>query len=270
MFQKIKNDIKKDIMNGKNIKILQDTKKEIVCYTTKDYFDHFFQIKNPKCITEKWLKDNIIVTPDIESFIHTDHLAHWMITCVPKTMYLTLQKIIIIGDDENAFDYLSQKDETILHTELRSLLEEHDLPNENQFGIAWTNNDIIIVSLKNIINETNQMIQEGYLYDFEKFDCVNHEVTTTIVHELRHLAQNNPYLHLRYKDIEKDAEQYARKICDSLPKNPIVNNIENIYFDNSEMIYDELDEMELQECEMLNDEFERMHTESPYVITGSL
>ena len=78
----------------------------------------------------------------------------------------------------------------------------------------WYDACKVFVNIEEIIKVTKSMLEEGILYDYEVTDCINQGIIETLIHELRHLAQANPYLPeelLKQKgDDEEDAEQYAR------------------------------------------------------------
>ena len=62
----------------------------------------------------------------------------------------------------------------------------------------------------------------GSTKEEEARDCYNYGFVTTIIHELRHLAQQNPYLpedvlQQEDEDEEEDAEMFARNFCDDHP-----------------------------------------------------
>jgi hypothetical protein len=212
----IKKSIEDDIKNGLEVEILAESNDSIVVYDNADIMDRDYEIKNPNILTKDWLKEHTIITPSVNELpqkINVDKMIDWVYENIDKDMYLTLERIIICNDEEKDFDYLRDYND-----ELYSQLECNDLPSENQLGIMWYDASIVVVNFGTIIKTTNEMIEDGYLYEYEKNDNINYGLISTLAHEIRHLAQANPYLPedvlQQCGDDEEDAEQYAINICD--------------------------------------------------------
>lgn len=174
---------------------------------TRDY-----PLWNPDTMDESWMRSRILATPAAASKLNTEVIAKWIIQSIPKPMYFNLQRIVFVDDPENDFDWLMQN-----NTEnFADLLEEHDLPSENQLGVLWWSASILVISIQHIERVTEEMIADGLLYEWEKWETIEHGILTTMVHEIRHLAQSNPYLPdeilQQTKDDETDAEMYAREL----------------------------------------------------------
>ena len=103
-------------------------------------------------------------------------------------MLMTVSRIVFIYDDEADWDELFE-DERI-----GNLLEEQNFPDDGQLGITWATANICIVHVRNIVEGTQKLFETGQLYAWEKAGCINEGILTTIAHEIRHIAQNNPYL----------------------------------------------------------------------------
>ena len=123
--------------------------------------------------------------------------------------------LIFIDDIEAASDWLIDHD-----PHFSELLEVHDLPVDN-LGVLWYTESIIVINLENIETGMNALVEEGLVFDWEISSFANHEILLTIIHEIRHLAQGNPYLSediLNQKtDDETDAENYAQTFLHDRP-----------------------------------------------------
>ena len=177
-----------------------------------------YTINNPKFMDRNFLKSRLYVTKTAKKCplaIDEDKVVDWLFKYLPKHIYLTLEHIIIIYDEDEDFNEVSEK----INSEL---LEEHDFPDGRTLGITWLTANSVVVSLKAIEEQTKEMVKDGLLYDDEERDCYNYGFVTTLIHELRHLAQQNPYLpedvlQQEDEDEEEDAEMFARNFCDNHP-----------------------------------------------------
>ena len=75
---------------------------------------------------------------------------------------------------------------------------------------------LIIINIEKCVDE---MIEQGEISLYEREDEIEIGIKTTIAHELRHLAQDDPYfdrsqVSWNYRDPEADAEQFARDVVD--------------------------------------------------------
>lgn len=176
-----------------------------------------YTIYDPDKIDMKWFTDRIIITdtvPESGYNIDGDTLAQWLADGIDHKMCMTLNNIVFMYDDDKDWDELSGTDFWDRYEESMSL---SGLPTENQMGLAWYNDQVIFINMKAITNTADEMVRDGDLYDYEKEDCINDQIAMTLAHEIRHLAQQNPYLPedmlCRLGDNEKDAEQYANMVC---------------------------------------------------------
>ncbi len=187
-------------------------------------FEREYIIRRPDKMTKKWLSSLIVATPSALSLgINIMSAIDWIYKKLPKYLYCTLERIIFVGglnddEDEADFDFLCGYGDGGIGCNL----EEHNLPSDRQLGISWVSANTVVVHIGHIVNYTKNMVDDGELYEWEKSDCVNNGVAVTLIHELRHLAQNNPYIPeevfcFRGRDLEADAEEYAREFVDENP-----------------------------------------------------
>lgn len=217
LFEKIKLNIKEDASNDDDLlEIIDESDEEISVYDNFDSYGREYTITNPIKVNEEWLHEKIIVTNSTSQTgyaINTNLIVKWLLKNVDKNMYLTLENIVFMNDSEKDFDELP-----LINKKFYELLEINDLPNENLIGLMWYHYQIVFVNVGAIINTTKEMIEEGDLYEWEEKDTINSGILSTLVHEIRHLAQANPYLPEdilnQNTDDETDAENYARNICE--------------------------------------------------------
>ena len=190
---------------------------------TEAPFEHCYTLRKPSAMSLDWLKSRMVATPSAVALgVDTDAVAKWLHKNLEKFFYCTLERIIFVGGGDDAtddqdFDYLY-----FLDNDIASNLEEHSLPSSNMLGISWITANTAVVHVGNVIRTTKEMVDDGDLYDWEEHDVVNEGVAVSVVHELRHLAQNNPYIPEESfrqisADPETDAEQFARNFFDKHP-----------------------------------------------------
>lgn len=190
-----------------------------------------YTIMNPNAMDQEWLDGRIIVTPSVAKLpfsFDAKKLAGFLICHLGKEMYLNLNKIVFLNDLDEDYDYLVHMDD---NDELSYALEEHELPYD-MLGIQWHAKEIVLVNLGEILKCTEQMVEDGDLESYVVKGFINYGIFSTLIHELRHLAQSNPYLpeHAlnflvevatdddedEYQNaLEEDAETYCRDFCDS-------------------------------------------------------
>ena len=170
LFDNIKQGIKEDIENGLDITILSEDDEHIKLYDNEEDFSREYTIYNPDIMDAQWIKDRILVTPSaqgLEYKVDVDKLSTWLNSAIDKPMLLTLQNIVFIGDAEQDFDYLDKYSE-----EFSDQLECSDLPYDN-LGVMWYDACKVFVNIGNVIETTQEMLDEGILYEWEKSDCIN-------------------------------------------------------------------------------------------------
>lgn len=219
VFEDIKKNIKDDVTkyaaNEEGVlEITDENDNHITVYEDIDGFSREYTITNPDAITKEWINERIIVTDSVKELdisINIEKLAEFA-TSLDKNMLLTLENIIIVNDAEKDYDYLSALDD-----EFAQMLEVSDLPDENLVGLMWFSYQKVFLNLGSIIKATDELIEDGIGYDYEREQDINRGIATTLVHEIRHLAQANPYLEankLNQKgNDEEDAENYADMVC---------------------------------------------------------
>ena len=153
LFKRICSDIREDVKKASNRDILsieKETPRFITIFDYMDEVDRFYTINNPKYMDRKFLQDKLVITNSVKRsrkyHIDTTKMLDWLYKNLPKEMWMTLNKIVIINKDED-FDELYQKED------FSDLLEAHELPDDDNdlLGITWFSEDIVVISLKNII-----------------------------------------------------------------------------------------------------------------------
>lgn len=217
LFETIKSNIKEDASKDEDLlEIIEDTDEKISVYDNFDGYGREYTITNPEIINETWIKEKIIITksvPETGYNINTNILTKWLVQNVDKFMYLTLENIVFMADSEKDFDELP-----LIDNKFSDLLEVNNLPNEDLIGLMWYHYQIVFVNIKAIIDTTKEMLETGDIYEWEERDTINSGILSTLIHEIRHLAQANPYLPdailNQNTDDELDAENYAKDICE--------------------------------------------------------
>lgn len=138
-------------------------------------------------------------------------MAEYLFKTVDKHVLQTLEHIVIVSaDTERDWDELF----SILEDRHGNpILEVCDLPDEC-VGIQWTEYQTVVVNLGNIIELSKELCSDGFS---DVATETNIGVIITVLHELFHMAQNDPYapeeLFLGLPaDPEDQAEAWARKI----------------------------------------------------------
>ena len=149
-----------------------------------------YTIYNPKYITKNFLKERLIITKTAkECFreINKEQIINWLYENLPKYMYMTLQNIFIICDEEKDYKELFPKVNA-------DILLECDFVQENLLGVNWWANSTIIVYLKAIEQTINNMIMNGDLHSHEKYDAINYAILSALTYEIKCVVRDNPYL----------------------------------------------------------------------------
>lgn len=211
-FNMVVRSIINDVREEYDIEIEEVSHKAISVYDDIDGYSHRYTIHNVKYMDRKFIEDRLLITKSAENLVNREAIISY-VEKLPKYIYCNLDKIIIINDGEDD-DF--EEVESVIG---RDVLEMHDFPYEGQLGIMWSLANMVVISMDSIKEETEKMVEDGDLYDYEATDCINWGLCTTLVHELRHLAQNNPYLPAEILkqegDEEEDAENFANDFCNS-------------------------------------------------------
>lgn len=184
----------------------------------------FYTIHNPDYMTKDYFKSIIRVSDEVKKLpvqLDVDGLCKYLDKDVDKPVFSTVQRIVFCTGDEEDEDTLF-KDELLSESVFEA---GHHLPSDGLIGLRWWENDVILINVKEIMETTNKM-EEEFLKDgmyFNKYDnVVNDGIITTMLHEARHCAQENPYLseerfNLYSYNSENDAETYARNWYENHP-----------------------------------------------------
>lgn len=205
----------KDTINKEDFITVEDYNERFI--TVYDEYHGYmnsrrYTIRNPKKIDEKYLSSLILISDDAKKLNPTIDIKKVIayLDKLDKNMLMTVQRICFITNEEEDTD-------TIYQDELfaEGIEAGHGI-NDNQIGITWWDMDIILINLKAIQEISKEFSYDKY--DFQKE--YNLGILTTIVHEIRHCAQENPYLEEKYInplsiDPEADAEEYARNYVDN-------------------------------------------------------
>lgn len=236
IFERIRNDILEDIQqfsledNGDVVEIIEENDISISIHENIDGHDRDYVITNPAVINKQWIMDRIIVTKSattLEYQIDIERLSEWIANSIDRNMLMTLDRIIITNNSEDDYDYLVKTD-----SRFKYMLEVSDLPYENIVGYMWYDYQMVFVNMSAIENTVNEMIEDGYIYAQEKDDEINLGIIMTVAHEIRHLAQANPYLPdallQQTSDDETDAEEFAKK-CVTKESLYVIANNESVF-----------------------------------------
>lgn len=192
--------------------ITQVSHKSISWEEMYDYpYSEYCTLHNPKYMKKDFLTKRIFFTEEakkLEYSVNVSKLVDWLYANLPKEMYMTLEKLVFCTGSEEELDNLYEDNY------FRELLEEHDLPIDG-LGITWHSAHIVCVNLSEHINTSKDMAENDEIFDHEIGEVINYGILTTVIHEIRHLAQGNLYLPeeilQQTSDDETDAEEYARK-----------------------------------------------------------
>lgn len=218
LFEEIRKNIREDndnISDDEMFHICEDNNEKISVIDNMEQDLRFYTITNPDRINKGWLEERLIITESANTLpyvIAKNRFIEWMLDTVDKSQYMDLEKIIFVNDIEKDANELIKID-----PELKDILMENDLPDEGCMGIMWYFHQIIIVNIREVIRVAVELGNELHLREDEILDEVDIGTSSTVVHEIRHLAQANPYIPEEMmnqkEDNETDAENYARGIC---------------------------------------------------------
>ena len=189
--------------------------------TVWDYYnddlDREYTITDPDVITPEWVAERTLITSSAEgiaSRIDMSALYKYLCDYAMETL-CTLDRMLFINDTERDFDELYEKEGG-----WRDILEVNDLPEE--LGIMWHERSMVLVNLGECERCVKEMADAGEIDEDEVGDEFNRAVVTTLLHELRHLEQSNPYMpegvfEAISEDPEEDAEEYGLIIYEKNP-----------------------------------------------------
>lgn len=214
LYQEMVASIHEDEEEGK-FEITEQTDGSISVWDNLDIMDREYTITNPNLIDRDFLNDRLILTPSISElpFVIKKEDVLSLLEMVDKRLLMTLEGIVLCNDSEADFDYLRA-----LNDDYYQALEVSDIPDDGMLGMNWYCYNKVFINVGEVFRQTLKMHENGDLYDYEVEDCLEWGILTTLIHELRHLEQSNPYLPEELfpeKDEEKDAEQYALQFSEN-------------------------------------------------------
>lgn len=195
------------------ITIIKQTKNTIEFFDATDGEEdaRTIKLKDPNNITRYYLNKLIIFSDaykkDKSLFkISKKKLIEYLFANTDKNMLMSVQAIAIITGDEEDTDSIYSDPRIIDGIE-----DMHDFPMPDQIGLTWWNKDVIILNAQAIQEVAIETNADNY---FDNKDEVNIGILCTLLHEIRHTAQNNLWLPKEIlssysSDPEEDAEQYA-------------------------------------------------------------
>ena len=203
----IRESVQADIDAGEDLYILEESDSEFTIVDDTEGYGRDIRYIVHDRITPAWLEERILVTESAKQCrytVNTKILAEYLTRVVPKDVLHTLEKIIIVTDDEKDWEELFPQLED---RHGNPILEVCDLPDEGLVGYQWAMYQVVLINLKAIIDAARELWpMVGMMVKSE----VNTGVCTTLLHELFHMAQNDPYAPEElFKGLPKDPEQAA-------------------------------------------------------------
>lgn len=199
----IREAVQADIDSGEPIYILDESESEFTAVDDTEGTDRTIRYISHDKITSAsagWY----------DQAVDPHSLAEYLFKTVDKHVLQTLEHIVIVSADTER-DW----DELFLILEDRhgnSILEVCDLPDDG-VGIHWAEYQTVVINLGNIIELSKELCADGFS---DVATETNIGVITTVLHELFHMAQNDPYAPEELfqglpVDPEDQAEAWARK-----------------------------------------------------------
>lgn len=203
----IRESVQADIDAGEDLYILEESAGELTVVDDTEGHDRAIRYTAHDRITPAWVEERILVTESAKQCrytVNTKILAEYLTRVIPKDVLHTLEKIIIVTDDEKDWEELFPQLED---RHGNPILEVCDLPDETLVGYQWAMYQVVLINLKAIIDAARELWpMVGMMVKSE----VNIGVCTTLLHELFHMAQNDPYAPEElFKGLPKDPEQAA-------------------------------------------------------------
>lgn len=228
-FELIRKAVHKDAVKEPDvISIEEETESSIFVHDLEDgIFDKYYRICDTAIMDKDWLLKRVIITPSLAKASEQGKdlwsvptpfeevygvISDFVMSCIPKETYRTLNRLVLMYDDEQDFDYLQEVPIGDYIEDFDYLLDAHDLPSEHGVGITWTSDCITVIHVKNIKDASDELLRSGEITAAEHDEDVMRGILMTIAHEFRHLQQSNPYQDESTKflsDPELDAEDFA-------------------------------------------------------------
>lgn len=210
----IREAIQADIDLGELIYIMDESENELTVVDNTEDTDRAIRYVSHDKITPTWLEERIVTTYSAgwyDQAVDPCALAEYLSRTVDKHILQTLEYIVIVSaDTERDWDELFP---ILKDRHGNPILEVCDLPDEC-VGIQWAEYQTVVVNLGNIIELSKELCSDGFS---DVATETNIGVITTVLHELFHMAQNDPYAPEELfqglpVDPEDQAEAWARKI----------------------------------------------------------
>ncbi len=228
-FDKIRQAVRGDAITKPDIIIVEaETENSILVHDLEDgIFDKYYRIHDTEVIDKDWLLQHVVITPSLEKASEDKQgiwnapvpfwsvygvISDFVLSCIPKETYRTLNRLVLIYDEDKDFDYLQSVPIEDYIEDFDYLLETHEFPPEHGIGITWSSDCVTVINVKHIQDAAEEMIDSGELSKDEKDEDIMRGILMTIAHEFRHLQQNNPYQNENatfLPDPEQDAEDFA-------------------------------------------------------------
>ena len=200
--------------------ISEDNNRITIWDYYNDDIDRTYTLTDPDIIDKDYVKDRIIITKSADDLIDIDKdmISEYLCEYAKNTL-INLEEIIFINDYDKDFEELYKRKDGYNWQEI---LEVNDLPTDNELGIMWFERSMVVVNIGEILKNAEEMAKSGDIYpeDIPKETGIG--IITTLLHELRHIEQANPYMPaIEFDQIsmdpEADAEEYARNCYDMHP-----------------------------------------------------
>lgn len=194
------------------LEIIEESKDDILTYDYDQDREINYHLKPPD---RDWIDSLIYITPDIRGEFAAplgdiDSISNILLQLDPNLL-TCLRRIIITTESES--------DNTAIANEFD--IEPDEICNfDDYLGMFWYSQNAVVINMTAITVATKELCAEMHLNKTEAAEEAIIGVYATLIHELRHLSLENPYLdETKYPESEKteDAvESYCRKICDNL------------------------------------------------------
>ena len=210
----VKEELRKAIKDEICEVLEQDETK--VCVYDEDY-EREFCLYKPTAMTADWLKNKIVITQsakDCGFCPDAEVLANWLIANFGKEYYLNLNKIVFSFDEDADYDELCQNED------FEEMFDAgHYFPCEECLGIYWNEYDTVVISIQNILASCREIETKDDMY-FDMSKEMNIGIMTTLLHELGHLGQNNPYTPDIASEEGKEEEVVEALAIEAYDRNP--------------------------------------------------
>ena len=210
----IRDAVRADIDAGEPVYILDESEDEFTVIDDTEGTDRIIRYISHDKITPAWLDNRIVITYSASWYdqaVDSRALAEYLFRTVDKHILQTLEHIVIVSaDTERDWDELFP---ILEDRHGNPILEVCDLPDEG-VGIHWAEYQTVVINLGNIIELSKELCADGFS---DVATETNIGVIITVLHELFHMAQNDPYAPEELfqglpVDPEDQAETWARKI----------------------------------------------------------